>query len=95
MESEKSNTILNLFHELSKETIISSNKALSSSTNQNTSSNKSLYEQEDSGMPKLVPVEFTWKGDCDLVYLTGSFCNWKQKFIMQQTTKGLFTLALV
>lgn len=95
MESEKLINTLNLLHELRKEPSISSNNALSSSTNQNTSSNCSSCGQEDSLIQKLIPVDFIWKGSCDLVYITGSFCNWKQKFLMQQTSKGVFSLNLV
>ena len=84
MESDKSSYSY-FFSQLSdrKSSTIhsSSNKTLSLSTNQNSSSNNSTTVQETFQYP-LIQVEFRWKDPAEAVYLTGNFCNWKQKFLM-------------
>lgn len=42
-----------------------------------------------------VPVVFEWSGPNQSVFLTGSFCNWKQKFQMTKVTDNLFRITLV
>lgn len=41
-----------------------------------------------------VPMLFEWKEGGGVVYLTGSFCNWNQKFLMNQIGNK-FEIALV
>ena len=36
--------------------------------------------QDSSFVSEFIPTVFEWKGT--LVFITGSFCNWKQKFKM-------------
>lgn len=95
MESDKSYSYF--FSQLSdrKSSTVhsSSNKTLSLSTNQNSSSNNSTTVQETFQYP-LFPVEFRWKDPAEAVYLTGNFCNWKQKFLMPKVDNE-FLLILV
>ena len=42
-----------------------------------------------------IPVVFEWNGPNESVFLTGSFCNWKQKFQMTKITDNLFQITLV
>ena len=95
MESDKSYSYF--FSQLSdrKSSTIhsSSNKTLSLSTNQNSSSNNSTTVQETFQYP-LIQVKFRWKDPAEAVYLTGNFCNWKQKFLMPKVDNE-FLLVLV
>ena len=53
-------------------------------------------EQQPSIDPQIcrVPTLFEWKGKNETVFLTGSFCNWKQKFQMPKITDDLFQITL-
>lgn len=42
-----------------------------------------------------VPTHFEWKDGGDTVYITGSFCNWTQWFLMNKIDNNLFQLTLV
>ena len=42
----------------------------------------------------LIPVAFEWDQGGNNVYLSGSFCNWKQFFLMKKEKDGKFTLNL-
>ena len=42
-----------------------------------------------------VPTKFEWKEDGNVVFLTGSFNNWSQWFIMNRVNKNTFELILV
>ena len=63
----------------------------SSSAKRNTSVNSSTTQ--DTYPSTLIPVPFIWKDKADTVYVTGSFCNWKQKFIMNKNNNE-FSLIL-
>ena len=41
-----------------------------------------------------IPVTFEWKGGGNSVFLSGSFCDWKQLFLMKKNTEGNFFLKL-
>ena len=41
-----------------------------------------------------VPTMFEWSFKGNSVYLTGSFCNWKQFFLMRKDENGIFRLVL-
>lgn len=41
-----------------------------------------------------IDTEFEWEGSGKIVYLTGSFCDWKKFYIMTKNTKGVFSLTL-
>ncbi len=53
-------------------------------------------EQQSSIDPQIcrIPTLFEWNGKNDTVFLTGSFCNWKQKFQMPKITENLFQITL-
>lgn len=72
----------------------SSNKTLSLSTKQNSFSNNSSTTTQETFQTPLSPVTFLWKDPAQTVYLTGNFCNWKQKFLMQRINNE-FILILV
>ena len=38
--------------------------------------------QDSSFVSEFIPTVFEWKGEGTSVFITGSFCNWKQKFKM-------------
>ena len=42
----------------------------------------------------MIPVTFEWDKGGNNVYLTGSFCNWKQFFLMKKEKNGKFILNL-
>ena len=42
----------------------------------------------------LIPTTFEWDQGGNSVYVTGSFCNWKQFFLMQKVIPGSFILTL-
>ena len=44
---------------------------------------------------KRLPTVFEWKGENNVVYITGSFCHWKQKFQMNKISDCLFQITLV
>ena len=47
---------------------------------QDSDSNKDIKKKQN-----IQPITFKWeKEEKDPVYLTGSFCNWKQLFIMEK-----------
>jgi len=41
-----------------------------------------------------IPVTFEWESDGNSVYLSGSFCNWKQFFLMEKQPNGKHVLTL-
>lgn len=42
-----------------------------------------------------IPTNFEWKESAGVVYLTGSFSNWTQWFMMSKKSHDLFELTLV
>lgn len=93
MESDKS--VNYFFSQLSDQKSFnneeSSNNTLSLSTKQNSSSNNSTTTQE-TFQTSFAPVTFIWKDPAETVYLTGNFCNWKQKFLMQKINNEFFLI---
>ena len=53
--------------------------------NENLNEKKALEEIE---------TKFEWEGSGKIVYVTGSFCDWKKFYIMTKNTKGIFSLTL-
>ena len=54
----------------------------------NNESGKKLKKIEE------VETNFEWEGSGKLVYVTGSFCDWKKFYIMTKNNKGIFSLTL-
>ena len=46
------------------------------------------------GDTNKIPVAFEWESGGNSVYLTGSFCNWEQFFLMEKKPNGKHTLTL-
>ena len=42
----------------------------------------------------LIPTTFEWDGGGKSVYVTGSFCNWEQFFLMKRKTENNYILTL-
>lgn len=63
----------------------SSSTYQSTQTSTSTSTNLGDFQQFQ---PQLYPVKFVWKDKAEVVYLTGDFCNWKQKFIMPKSEES-------
>ena len=47
-----------------------------------------------SNKTKKVPVTFEWDQGGNSVYVTGNFCHWKQFFLMEKNTNGIYFLTL-
>ena len=63
--------------------------------NENTSSsNDDIDNLKINGKSDRVSITFEWDLEGNSVYVTGSFCNWKQFFLMQKNDKGKFILSL-
>ena len=43
---------------------------------------------------EVIDTNFEWEGSGKIVYVTGSFCDWKKFYIMTKDTKGIFSLTL-
>ena len=54
----------------------------------NNESGKKLKKIEE------VETNFEWEGSGKLVYVTGSFCDWKKFYIMTRNDKGIYSLTL-
>ena len=54
---------------------------------------KRIVEEKKESVEK-VPTTFEWSNDDNCVYLTGSFCNWNQFFLMKKTEEGKSKLTL-
>ena len=50
-------------------------------------------EEKNSGAMKI-PIAFEWDNGGNSAYVTGSFCNWKQFFLMKKSEDGKFILNL-
>ena len=57
---------------------------------------KKTKNNESGKKMKIEEVEtnFEWEGSGKLVYVTGSFCDWKKFYIMTKNDKGIFSLTL-
>ena len=63
--------------------------------NENTSSsNDDIDNLKINGKSDRVSITFEWDLEGNSVYVTGSFCNWKQFFLMQKNDQGKFLLTL-
>ena len=54
-------------------------------------SDKKNIEKKDKNK---YPIIFEWTGGGNSVYLSGSFCNWNQLFLMQKNSEGKYILQL-
>ena len=52
---------------------------------------KSTINNNDSKNSKI-PTMFEWSFKGNSVYLTGSFCNWKEFFLMKKDETGIYRL---
>ena len=61
-----------------------------------TKSDKYLIHKKDLSEKNnnKIPVTFEWTGGGNSVYLSGSFCNWNQLFLMQKNSEGKYILKL-
>jgi len=58
---------------------------------------KDFFEGENTNQKDeivRIPVTFEWDNGGNNVYVTGSFCNWKQFFLMKKDENGKFNLSL-
>ena len=51
-------------------------------------------EEEDEEKEKKIPIEFKWNKGGNMVYITGSFCNWENFFLMEKKSDGTFSITL-
>lgn len=58
------------------------------------SGEKKIKEHITSSQINKVPVLFEWDQGGNSVYVTGNFCNWKQFFLMEKNSNGIYTLTL-
>lgn len=56
--------------------------------------NNTLIKEEKIKTKNTVPVVFRWDGEGNSVYVTGSFCNWTQFFLMKKNNEGAYELKL-
>ena len=61
--------------------------------NSNTFSENNILDINKNDINKI-PVTFEWESGGNAVYLTGSFCNWKQFFLMKKNKYGKHSLTL-
>ena len=57
---------------------------------------KQQYEESknSNNINNKIPTMFEWSFKGNNVYLTGSFCNWKEFFLMKKDENGIFRLIL-
>jgi len=51
-------------------------------------------EEEEEEKDKKIPIEFKWNKGGNIVYITGSFCNWENFFLMEKKSDGNFYITL-
>ena len=51
-------------------------------------------EEEEEEKEKKIPIEFKWNKGGNIVYITGSFCNWENFFLMEKKSDGTFSITL-
>ena len=56
--------------------------------------NNNLIKEEKLKTKNTVPVVFRWDEEGNSVYVTGSFCNWSQFFLMKKNNDGVHELKL-
>ena len=105
-EDSKPNKSSNIFldSKLNDSYISSDYNNISSSLTENSNSknsNKKPFipkenkdEKNNTNNNNKLPVTFEWEGGGNSVYLSGSFCNWKQFFLMQKNAEGKYILKL-
>ena len=88
--SESSNEKRNSFTDMLKKKDKDEDKKIEEK-DKNTKNNESGKK-----MKKIEEIEtnFEWEGSGKLVYVTGSFCDWKKFYIMTKNDKGIFSLTL-
>ena len=88
--SESSNEKRNSFTDMLKKKGKDEDKKIEEK-DKNTKNNESGKK-----MKKIEEIEtnFEWEGSGKLVYVTGSFCDWKKFYIMTKNDKGIFSLTL-
>ena len=73
------------------------NSSISENSNSNNIFNKLLIEKKNKNEKNnnnKLSVTFEWDNGGNSVYLSGSFCNWNQLFLMKKNTEGKFILKL-
>lgn len=89
------NTINDFNLNLSLTTSDYTTKIKSSLSEESLSKTKSEKEKiGEKNKSNKIPVTFEWKGGGNSVYLSGSFCDWKQLFLMKKNLEGNFFLKL-
>ena len=51
-------------------------------------------DEEEEEKEKKIPIEFKWNKGGNIVYITGSFCNWENFFLMEKKNDGTFSITL-
>ena len=62
--------------------------------NQEEENKKNKENLEQKKIIEEIDTKFEWEGSGKIVYVTGSFCDWKKFYIMTKNTKGIFSLTL-
>ena len=74
------------------------NSSIESYNSEKNSSSENFSDEDDENNNKKkiekVNTVFEWDEGGKNVYVTGSFCNWKQFFIMTKNEQGIFSLTL-
>ena len=62
---------------------------------ENGSDDENIRNNEEKNSEAMkIPIAFEWDNGGNNVYVTGSFCNWKQFFLMKKSEDGKFILNL-
>ena len=56
--------------------------------------NEEIKEKEEVEKIDEIETKFEWDEGGNSVYLTGSFCNWNQFFLMKKNEEGKYTISL-
>ena len=80
------------FYGLKSSTIIENDSAKDEVFN-NISVKKELFSR-NSEYSSLVPTTFEWYEGGNSIFVTGSFCQWKQFFLMKKESENTFSLTL-
>lgn len=86
---------LSLITESKDESRKNDEKSINENEIENENENENEKEKEKNGN-KLDEIKtlFEWDGGGELVYITGSFCEWKSFYKMTKNEKGIFTTTL-
>ena len=81
-----------------KTSFTENDELIDNSSKSNYPTQKSIQIKEESNLVSeksdVIPTTFEWKNGGNNVYLTGSFCNWNQFFLMKKISSGSFILTL-